>query len=414
MYSKIEIPLDIENIRVKQVTFTKEDNILIKVESTEEGAYCYRCGNRITKLHSHNRELKLRHLAILGKKTYLLIAPKRYECDSCPNHPTTTQILSWYQPKSHYTKAYEQHLLLLLKNSTITDVSHKEELGWDALEGLMNRLIGKEINWVTINTLKTIGIDEIALKKGHGDFVTLITLQHDNGRLQLLSILENRKKETVKNFFLSIPNHLRDTIENVCTDLYDGYINAAREVFGDKINIIADRFHVARLYHKSVDELRKKEMRRLKKELSPEEYLSLKNVMWILRKKPEKLLAEEKETRKKLFDHSPELKCAYLLSITLTAIFDSKLSSANAQVKLKELMTIVQNNNLSFFNTFVNTLSCYLIQITNYFIARKNSGFVEGLNNKVKVIKRRCYGIFNRSHLFQRVTLDLAEYGQFV
>ncbi len=51
--------------------------------------------------------------------------------------------------------------------------------------------------------------------------------------------------------------------------------------------------------------------------------------------------------------------------------------------------------------------------ITNYFIARKNSGFVEGLNNKVKVIKRRCYGIFDRVHLFQRITLDLGGYEQF-
>jgi transposase len=68
MYSKIEIPLDIENITVNQVTVTEKDEILIKVESTQEGTYCYRCGNKITKLHSYNREIKLRHLAILGKK----------------------------------------------------------------------------------------------------------------------------------------------------------------------------------------------------------------------------------------------------------------------------------------------------------------------------------------------------------
>jgi transposase len=299
-------------------------------------------------------------------------------------------------------------------NSTITDVSRKEELGWDAIEGLMNRLIGREINWANFNTLKNIGIDEIALKKGHGDFVTVITLRHDNGHHQLLGILENREKETVKKFLLSIPSELRSTVENFCTDLYDGYINAAREVFGDKVAIIADRFHVARLYRKPVDELRKKEMRRLKKELSPEEYQSLNNAMWILRKHPKKLLAAEKETRKKLFDYSPELKVAYLMSLTLTAIFDSKLSPSNAQLELKALIAIIQNNKVNSFNTFVNTLNYYMTPITNYFIARKNSGFVEGLNNKIKVIKRRCYGIFNRIHLFQRITLDLAGYEQFV
>ncbi|WP_295612960.1 transposase, partial [uncultured Lamprocystis sp.] len=49
-------------------------------------------------------------------------------------------------------------------------------------------------------------------------------------------------------------------------------------------------------------------------------------------------------------------------------------------------------------------------EITNYFLGRHNSGFVEGLNNKIKVIKRRCYGILNLGHLFQRIQLDLVGY----
>jgi transposase len=413
MCNKIEIPLDIENIDVKQVTFTEANEILIEVESTEEYAYCYRCGKKISKYHSSNRETKLRHLPILGKKTYLLISPKRYECESCPNNPTTTQRVEWYSPRSHYTKAYQQHLLLLLINSTITDVCCKEELGYGAIEGLLNRVIGQEINWAQITAIKNIGIDEIALKKGHGNFVTLITLQHDNHRIQLLGILENREKETVKNFFLSIPSELRGTVENVCTDLYDGYIYAAREIFGEKVNIIADRFHVARLYRKSVDQLRKKETKRLKKELSSEEYNSLHNAMWIIRKNPKQLSDEEKETRQKLFDYSPELKFAYLFSRVLTAIFDDTLSPSQAQSQLMAWIDAVQENNIRCFDTFLNTVNRYMTPITNYFIARKNSGFVEGFNNKVKVIKRRCYGIFNRIHLFQRITLDLAGYELF-
>jgi transposase len=48
--------------------------------------------------------------------------------------------------------------------------------------------------------------------------------------------------------------------------------------------------------------------------------------------------------------------------------------------------------------------------ISNDFLGRNNSGFVEGLNNKIKVIKRRCYGLLNRAHLFQRLYLDLFGY----
>jgi transposase len=74
---------------------------------------------------------------------------------------------------------------------------------------------------------------------------------------------------------------------------------------------------------------------------------------------------------------------------------------------------LVQESELDCFDSFLSTLDKRLDEITNYFVARKNSGFVEGLNNKIKVIKRRCYGIFNVGHLFQRLFIDLAGYEQF-
>jgi Transposase len=55
---------------------------------------------------------------------------------------------------------------------------------------------------------------------------------------------------------------------------------------------------------------------------------------------------------------------------------------------------------------FVKTLTKWLDEISNYLVKRETSGFVEGLNNKIKVIKRRCYGILNKEHLFQRLSLD--------
>jgi transposase len=128
MCSKIEIPLDIENIDIKNVVFTKTNEILIFVESTLEGTSCRCCGKLITKFHGHNRELKLRHLSILNKKTYICIKPRRYICDDCENHPTTTQKLSWYDERSSCTKRFEKYMMLLLVNSTVLDVSYKADM----------------------------------------------------------------------------------------------------------------------------------------------------------------------------------------------------------------------------------------------------------------------------------------------
>ena len=105
-----------------------------------------------------------------------------------------------------------------------------------------------------------------------------------NGKAVVLAVLKDRKKKTVKDFLSTIPKDLAKTVKNVCCDMYDGFINAAKEVFGPKVKVIIDRFHVAKNYRNAIESVRKKEMKRLKNELSDEDYSPLKNVMWLLRK----------------------------------------------------------------------------------------------------------------------------------
>lgn len=73
-------------------------------------------------------------------------------------------------------------------------------------------------------------------------------------------------------------------------------------------------------------------------------------------------------------------------------------------------MNRVKKSSVRCFDTFLNTIETYKDEIANYFMDRLNSGFVEGLNNKIKVIKRRCYGLKNVGHLFQHLYLDLCGY----
>jgi len=219
--------------------------------------------------------------------------------------------------------------------------------------------------------------------------------------------LEGREKATVKKFLLSIPKKLRKTVRVVCSDLYEGYINAAKEVFGKKVWVVADRFHVAKLYRKGLDEVRKTEMKRLKEKLPEADYKEFQGVMWLLRKNPAELKPEELDILSRLFQHTTLLATAYVFCDALTSIFDQPLTPAQAKRPLRAWKPWVPESGLHCFDRFLATLDKRLEEITNYFIARQNSGFVEGLNNKIKVIKRRCYGIFKVGHLFQRLVIDL-------
>jgi transposase len=200
MGGKFEIPIDIPNVRVESVEINRKGAFVITVSSTEQGTDCHRCGRKLSKSCGCGRAVILRHLPILGRKTYLRIFPVRYECPHCKgkkgNPVTSTQRLSWYDPATGHTKAYEEHVLLALVNSTVEDVSIKEGVGYEAVMGMIDRRIECEVDWKAFDKLDVLGLDEIALKKGHNDFVSIVTARVD-GRLSILAVVADRKKATI-------------------------------------------------------------------------------------------------------------------------------------------------------------------------------------------------------------------------
>ncbi len=97
----------------------------------------------------------------------------------------------------------------------------------------------------------------------------------------------------------------------------------------------------------------------------------------------------------------------------MTEIFERKQTRRGAKYAIRAWCKRVRQSEISQFDSFLGTIETWLDQITNYFLERLTSSFVEGFNNRVKVLKRRCYGIFEVEHLFQRLTLDLHGYERF-
>ena len=126
--SDVEIESVTTDLRARQIT--------IRVSSIKDEILCREC-NQPTNPHGRGRLLRLRHLPILGKETTIEIIPRRGRCPHCDGGPTTTQRLDWYDTNSKFTRPYEQHLLFELINSTLADVSRKEDVDYHALEGLV-------------------------------------------------------------------------------------------------------------------------------------------------------------------------------------------------------------------------------------------------------------------------------------
>jgi transposase len=208
------ILLGLQGIEIEDVELSANNVLIIRVRSVIDGCHCHRCGKPTDHYHGLGQEIKLRHLPIFGYKTYIVMRPKRYQCRECDDKPTTTQKLEWYTPKSSFTKAYEQDVMLSLVNSTLQDVSIKHDIGQGAIEGMPDRHVQATVDWDKIKSMEAVGVDEIALKKGHRDFVTIVSA-YVQGKLMVLGILADRTKATVKAFFLSIPKRLRRTVRGL-------------------------------------------------------------------------------------------------------------------------------------------------------------------------------------------------------
>ncbi len=218
---------------------------------------------------------------------------------------------------------------------------------------------------------------------------------------------------------MMIPKRLRPTIHTFCSDMWDGYLGAATDFIAAfpevKAKIVIDRFHVAKNYRDDFDTLRKKEFRRLRKELPEDSYKEITYGMhWVLRRNHAKLDNDDKVRLQTLFQYMPDLHQAYTLREELTAIFNMDLTVIEGLHRLEKWIAKVESNAIHCFDKFLKTLRNHLDMIANYFHKRANSGFVEGLNNKLKTITRRSYGLKRVDSLFRHLWLDTSGYKHFL
>lgn len=217
---------------------------------------------------------------------------------------------------------------------------------------------------------------------------------------------------------MSIPERLHSTIHTFCSDMWDGYLSAIADFIAahSDVNakIVIDRFHVAKNYRDNFDALRKKELRRLRQELPEATYKDVAHGMhWVLRHNHANLNDDDKVRLRPLFQYSPLLHQAYTLREELTAIFNMNLNLIEGRRRLEKWAAKVERSTLTCFDQFLKTLRNHLAEIANYFDRRANSGFVEGVNNKLKTITRRSYGLKRVDSLFRRMWLDLSGYRHF-
>ena len=248
--------------------------------------------------------------------------------------------------------------------------------------------------------MKVICFDEISLRRGHGEYVLVISAPELG---LVLDILPDRNKKTLEKWLDDRGKAWCEAVEVACSDMWDAYQNVAAEKLPNARRIV-DRFHVM----KNLNDALTKARRAIQKEADEDTKEILKGCRWLLVKNKENLKAEEHQKLYNMLEASPELKVCYEFKEAFRDLFNQELDFQSAEERLLDWVARVEASSFRALQSFVKTLRNWWQQILNYFVGRHNNGFAEGVNLKIKMLNRRGYGYhnFNSFRLHVLVAFD--------
>lgn len=377
------------------------DRVEVFVELEKNSATCPQCGVRSTRKHS-KKPIPVRDLPCFGRPVYLMLPRRRFKCRHCDQ--PFTEHLPFVEFRTSFTKRYEQYVYQQCKERSFTAV--------ESAEGISDTAIAKIYEAHASDhrqargrpkPIRVLGIDEISTRKGHRHFVCVIA---DIDRKQVIEVLENRLKDTVSAYLRGLPESVKKSLRYVSMDMWEGYYQAVVEALPKRVKVVVDRFHVMKQLNEALTKCR----REIQRGMPKEDRDALKGLRWILVTNESNLDEEQKGQLKELYQKCPELKRCHKLKEEFRDIFEKERTRKTAEKELQAWKRRVRGTGLKSLEKFLGTLDHWEEWILNYFSSGKvTNGVVEGLNNKIKLIKRRGYGYRNNGNFRRRILVECGQ-----
>nr|WP_203427674.1 ISL3 family transposase [Rippkaea orientalis] len=379
--------LQLEGVTVINYQIIKEIGIVLSVEKIEPNATCIYCGSKTRKVHQNN-ELTIRDLPWGEKSVYLKINRRQMRCEHCQKK--FTEELSYVPKKRTYTERFRKKIIEEVLNSDIKNVAKRNGVSEQEIETMLKD-VGEDLNQEKPRELRRLGIDEIAVIKGQGNYyVVLVDLE----RGVIVGILEKRIEEEVLKYLEAWGEEVLTKIEEVSIDLWKPYKNIVNKLM-PQAEVVADRFHVMKQVNEELDAQRKtlkREAKELKDTNQKEEILSgLNKSKYVLLKNEEDLNEEQKEKLEQVYKTSEVLSKMHQLKEEFRDIFETQSDWVSGLFELADWC----QKAYSLYPKSCGTIRRWIGEIIAYFDQGTTQGIVEGINNKLKLIKRRAYGFRN-------------------
>lgn len=397
--------LSLEGVKVATKHQHEGIGIILAIESVDRVSICSRCGLKSNKLHQNHRQI-IKDLDWGGQALFLEVNRRQFKCEKC-NKPFSEE-LKFVKERRGYTKRLAEQIIEEVLADDIHSVAKRGRVTEKEIERMLKDASVDLSNIKPIG-LKRLGIDEIALIKGQGKYCAVLI---DIDCSKLLAIVEGRTKEEIKKVFVEWGPEVLKGIEEVSIDLWKGYKSLATEMVPNA-QVVADRFHVMTQINQELDGERKKEKRKIEAEVkqakTPEEKLEKETILagitdskYAILKNEENLNNEQKAKLSQVQNVSNQLKIMHQLKEEFREIFEKTENWSDGLLELSKWLSKAQK----YFVKSQSTIYRWFDEILAYFNNRTSSGVVEGINNKLKLIKRSGYGFTNFNNFRNRCLLN--------
>jgi len=385
--------LNIEGVTVKNYQIIENIGITIYLDNNNKKAICPDCGKKTDKLHQNHYYL-VRDLPFGEQKVYLQVNRRQMRCEGCPKK--FSEDLEFVKKTRTYTERLKKKILSELLESDLKNVAQRNGVSEQEIETMLKEW-GKELSGQKPSGLKRLGIDEIALVKGQKNYcVVLVYLD----KKIIVGMLKNRTQVEVKKYLEAWGEEVLEQIEEVSIDMWKPDKNVS-EALMPQAEVVADRFHVMKQVNEELDGARKKIKKAavaLKNNSEKSRILSgIKKTKYVLLKNEEDLTEIEKYQLESVKKVAPTLQ-KMPMKEEFRQIFESPKDWVEGLFSLSDWL----KDAISVFPKSCGTIIRWIGEIIAYFDRRTTQGVVEGINNKLKLIKRKAYGFINFDNFILR------------
>ena len=369
------------------------EEVWIELFPKRKTMVCSGCMKSVTRIHDSS-ERWIRDLPVWGADTYLLLHRRRVKCKRCG---IGLEYIEWLEPYARVTKRLAESVARMCDVLPVKQVAEYFGLSWGSTKRIHKSRLKSEFDPIDLSGVTQIILDEFAIQKGHR-YATVVV---DPERRKVLWVGRGRGREDVRPFFELLGEEGCEALKAVGMDMHAPYEEEVRAHCPDT-EIVYDLFHVvSKCGREVIDRVRVDESNRLRTDKKARKVI--KGSRWLLLRNRENIKKEDDRIRlKELLGANKKLLTVYVLKDDLKHLWSYRARWA-AERFWQQWYDRAIRSRIEPLKKFARNLKARISGVLSHCEWPLHTSLIEGINNKIKVIKRMAYGFRDDEYFFLRI-----------